>query len=137
LTGNATSPSTTTYNGTIYHQLIVIIWIDTGPPTSPTVGDGTLMEDSKPSWNSHANNATSSSTTHLITIQFTATDATTTAIAAATTAITANNGTTIPIVTPNAAVGCIPTTYQFIAIFATNIIATVAVDASAIHVSHH
>jgi hypothetical protein len=85
LAGNATSPSTTTYNGTLHHQLIVIIWIDTGPSQSPTVDDGTLVEDSKLCWNSHANNATSSSTVHLIITQFTATDATTTAFAAAST----------------------------------------------------
>jgi hypothetical protein len=129
LANNATSPSTTTYNGTLHQQLFVIIWIDTGSPPSPIVDDRTLVEDSKPCWNPHANNATSTSTVHLIVTQFT-----TTAIAAVTTAITANNGTTIPIITPTAAVGCIPTAYQFIAIVATTNMATVAVDASAIHV---
>ena len=81
------------------------------------------------------NNATSSSIVHLIITQFTAAYATTTAFAAAATALTTKNGTTIPIITPTAAFGCIPTAYQFIAIyFATANIATVAADASTIHV---
>ncbi len=77
------------------------------------------------------NNATSSSIVHLIIPQFTAAYATTTTFAAAATALTTKNGTTIPIITPTAAFGCIPTAYQFIAIyFATANIATVAADAS-------
>ncbi len=134
LAGNVTSPPTITrYNGALSHLFIFTIWIDTGQPPSPTVGDGTLLEASKPCllahWNRHANKTTSSSIIHLIVTQFNTADSTTTAI-------TDNNGTTIHIITLTAAVGYIPTACQFIAIyFATAKVTTVAADASTIHVS--
>jgi hypothetical protein len=108
-------------------------YISTGPPPSPTVGDGTLLEASQPCihscWHLHANNAISSHIVHIIVTQFTAADATATAL-------TAGNGTDIHIAAPTAAVGYTTTARPFIAIyFATAKVTTVAVDAPTIHVS--